>query len=313
MPTVPGSRKGRKKQSESTPNASAPHVRQRGFFPADDGTSLYYEVLGHGRPLVLCYGLTCQREHWRYQVEHFSKHYQVVLFDYRGHPCSDIPKNEKHLTVEWCGKDVLSLIRYLKLERPVCMGHSLGVSIVVSAISQCPELFHGAVFVCGAVSNPFDHMFHTDKLNAIFQIYSKLCELAPDTMTEVWRRFTARTPFNFFMASRFGFNPFRAQDRDVNMYLEGVNRTPMSVFHTLLRDYVDFDGRSLLGKIAMSVLVVAGESDYITPLKVQEEMVKLLPNSQLELVPYGSHNAHMDYADRVNRRIETFLKEIGYV
>src|SRR5207247_1484965 len=50
--------------------------RERGFFRAEDGTPLFYEVRGEGRPLLLCYGLTCRREHWRHQVAHFTKNYQ---------------------------------------------------------------------------------------------------------------------------------------------------------------------------------------------------------------------------------------------
>src|SRR5262245_22063647 len=113
-------------QHQSAPGA-------RGLFPARDGTSLYYEVSGEGRPLVFCYGLLCRRDHWRHQLQHFRKRYRIVTFDYRGHNASGTPANDRHMTLEWCARDVEDLMNYLGLEEAVCLGHSLGVPVLTHA------------------------------------------------------------------------------------------------------------------------------------------------------------------------------------
>jgi hypothetical protein len=84
--------------------------RETGLFRTRDETPIYYEVHGHGRPLILCYGLLCRREHWRYQIEPLARHYTVILFDYRGHHRSGAPANDQHLTLDWCARDVQDLI-----------------------------------------------------------------------------------------------------------------------------------------------------------------------------------------------------------
>ena len=38
-----------------------------------DGTPIYYEVRGSGRPLVLAYGIGCGINQWKYQIKHFSQ------------------------------------------------------------------------------------------------------------------------------------------------------------------------------------------------------------------------------------------------
>lgn len=304
-------------ESEAVPTAreapaELPMATERGFFRADDGTALYYEVRGEGKPLVLCYGLTCRREHWRHQVAHFSKTHRVITFDYRGHHSSDRPMNDRNLTIEWCGRDVLALLRHLGVEGAVCFGHSMGVPVVVEAIRREPKAIQAAVFICGGVTNPFSHMLFTDRLDSVYRAYSLLYEWAPDWLSGVWKKLSAKNAVSYFLASRFGFNPTIAQEEDILGYLKGVEETALQVFYTLIDDYSRYDGRGKLKEIEHPVLVVAGSHDCITPVRVQREVAELLPNSSLIEIPYGSHNAHTDFPEKVNREIETFLKKLGH-
>lgn len=289
-----------------------PPVREHGFFRGADGTSLYYEVRGEGKPLLFCYGLTCRREHWRHQVRVLARTHQVILFDYRGHHASDRPLNDRNLTIEWCAKDVGCLLTHLGLSQVVCFGHSMGVAVAAEAIRLQPERFRAAVFICGSVNNPFEHMFYTNRLTRFFRVYGLLCEWAPDLMAQVWRRVTTNQGMSYFMTSRFGFNPTHALPEDVLGYMRGVANTPLPVFYSLLNDYTRFDGRAALKGVPCPVLMIAGERDFITPLAVQEKMAKLLAHGELKAIPYGSHNAHTDFPDKVNGYIRDFLKRIDY-
>ncbi|NDD05341.1 MAG: alpha/beta hydrolase, partial [Proteobacteria bacterium] len=100
----------------------------QGLFKASDGTSLFFEVQGEGKPLVFCYGLTCRRDHWRHQIAYFAKNYQIITFDYRGHHNSSRPLNDQHLTLDWCANDLVDLFNHLRIQEAVVLGHSLGVS-----------------------------------------------------------------------------------------------------------------------------------------------------------------------------------------
>lgn len=301
----------KKETSPQAPNLTK-SPREQGFFRAEDGTSLFYEIQGEGRPLILNYGLTCRRRHWRHQIEHFSKKYSVITWDYRGHHASEMPRNDRHLTLEWCGRDLLSLIRALKLEEVVAVGHSMGVAVITEAIRQDPKPFHAAVFVCGAVSNPFDHMFHTDVLHRYYRWYSSLYQWAPDWLSSGWQKFTKKSAWGYFLTSRLGFNPTTAHSEDVWSYIEGVAETPLPVFLSLLDDYSRFDGRETLKKAMFPILCIAGGKDFITPMKVEEELVALLPKGELKPVPLGSHNAHSDFPDEANAHMDEFLKKVKY-
>lgn len=287
-------------------------ANEKGVFFSRDGTRLYYETRGQGLPLVLCYGLTCKMEHWRHQIGYFSNSYQVILVDYRGHHRSGLPKNEKNLTLQWCANDVEDLIRYLKLKRVVALGHSMGVSVLTHLAISAPELIGGLIFVCGTVDNPFHHMFHSDKLDTVFDKFSKIYRVAPALTARLWHQATKRNRLNTLLTKHFGFNPRLSSERDVHRYMEGVHESPLQTFQSLLADYRQFDGRDIIRKIECPTLVVAGEDDWITPMALSEEMARLIPKGELVKVPEGSHNAHMDRPGVVNKRIEHFLEEIGY-
>jgi len=284
----------------------------RGFFRAEDGTPLFFESRGEGRALVLCYGLTCRREHWRHQIEHFCRSYRVVTFDYRGHHASGVPANDSHLTIEWCAKDVGALLRHLELEEAVIFGHSLGVSVAVETARREASRVRGLVLVCGALHDPFSQMLYTNALSHVYRVWSRLYDRFPDACGRIWKTLTRPSRFVYHVTAQLGFNPERSPSHDILGYIEGVHATPPPVFHALLRDYSDYDSRRILDELEVPTLVVAGERDLITPFASQEEIATLLPKGELVTIPGGSHNAHTDFPGEVNSRIDDFLEGIGY-
>jgi pimeloyl-ACP methyl ester carboxylesterase len=286
--------------------------RRQGFFNSRDGTPIFYEISGQGRPLIFCYGLVCRRDHWRHQIRHFSRDYQIITFDYRGHHRSGTPQNDQNITLEWCAKDVQDLIHFLDLKEAVCFGHSMGVPVCTLLSLLEPERVKGVVLICGSVSNPFHGMFFTDRMDRVYKWSSKLYEFAPQAMTVIWRRFTEINRLNVFFTYHLGFNPYLAEEEDVLGYMEGVNQIPISTFFSLLKDYTAHDGRPQLREMKCPALVIAGREDCITPMELQEEMARLIPQGELEKMAHGSHNAHMDLPDLVNGSIESFLRRIHY-
>lgn len=285
---------------------------ERGVLPSRDGTPIYYEVQGRGPTLVFCYGLTCRISHWRHQVERFAKDFRIVTLDYRGHHRSGMPENRKNLTVKWCARDVEDVLTGLGIDQAVALGHSFGVPVSIYLARFLPERIKGLVLVCGSVARPFQHMFYSNKLDYLFRASSGIYSVAPTLVSRLWYQFTKENWLSYFLAARFGFNAELASHQDVKRYLDGVHAAPFETFHTLLDDYNRLDGSELLADVAVPTLVVAGDSDFVTPFYVQEEMARLLPKGELVRIAGGSHNAHMDFPDLVNEAIEAFLKRIGY-
>lgn len=283
-----------------------------GLLQSRDGTPIYYEVQGEGRPLIFCYGLLCRRDHWKHQIPYFASRYQIIQFDYRGHQRSALPKNEKNLTLEWCARDIQDLIQFLDLKEVACLGHSVGVPVLTHLALMEPQRVKANVFICGSVNNPFEQMLFTHRLDAVFEASAHLFEQAPLAADVLWRQFTGRHAFARFMASQLGFNPEVAHWEDVEGYLQGVRETPPQVFYRLMQDYRRVDRLPLVQQSQVPTLVIAGDEDCITPMPVQEKITQLLKRGEMERVQGGSHNAHMDFPELVNAKIESFLNRVGY-
>jgi pimeloyl-ACP methyl ester carboxylesterase len=292
--------------------SSNPVPHTRGVFQSRDKTTIYYEVYGHGRPLLLCYGLVCRREHWRHQLAHFAQKYQVIMFDYRGHHFSGHPANDQHLTLDWCANDIEDLLNYLKVSEVVGVGHSMGVGVLARAAVLDKSKFKAVIFICGTVKNPYEQMFYSNRMFRVHQFASSLFDLMPDTVSTLWQRLTKNNTLNFILTSYLGFNAERAHEKDVNSYIDGVNQIPFSVFHSLIDDYTRFDGKTYLNQFDSPALVIAGDKDVITPKSVQDEMVAAMSKAEMQVIPEGSHNAHTDFPDEVNLLMDTFLQKIGY-
>lgn len=283
------------------------------MFNSRDGTPIYYESYGEGRPLFLCYGLLCRREHWVHQLPFFAARYQTIVIDYRGHQRSGLPLNDKNITIEWCAKDVQDAADHLGLKEFSCLGHSMGVPVLAHLAPWEPTRLKANVYICGSVNNPFERMLFTDRLDPVFSASASFFEKAPAVAERLWHQLTQRNPVSDFVAAHLGFNPEVASKDDVASYLEGVRQARPEVFYRLMSDYRAVDRRELLGQSKIPTLVVAGDEDCITPLPVQKEMAELLPGHHYVQVAGGSHNAHMDFPVFVNESIQSFFEKVGYV
>ena len=90
-----------------------------------DEISIAYEVHGEGSTaLVFVHGWSCDRSYWQAQVQPFSKLYKVVTIDLGGHGESGFGRSD--WTIFSFSTDVTTVIRELKLDRVILIGHSIG-------------------------------------------------------------------------------------------------------------------------------------------------------------------------------------------
>lgn len=103
-----------------------------GVAHAPDGVAISYSIQGDGATaLVFVHGWCGEQWHWREQISPFSADYAVVTLDLAGHGLSG--SNRSDWTIEAFANDVAAVVRHLKLQRIVLIGHSLGGSVVAEA------------------------------------------------------------------------------------------------------------------------------------------------------------------------------------
>lgn len=101
-------------------------------------------------------GYGCNKEVWRHQLEALSDRYTCIAVDMPGHGAST--PNLENSSIEGYGRTVNSLRKYLGLEKPVLVGHSMGGRVALETSRQNPSVWGGVLLldVSRAVSPDHD-------------------------------------------------------------------------------------------------------------------------------------------------------------
>lgn len=205
-------------------------------------------------------------------------------------------------------QDVICLCEHLKIEKAFFLGHSYGCEVLLEAYQQKPELFEGLCFVSGFFSNPFQALLSQEQLQEVFKYVRKTYNVAPSLLSTIWR-LGVTNPVSMFLSSLVGgFNLEKTALKDIEIYAQGVANIDLRVFMTLFEQLTQHDGRPLLADIQVPTLVIAGDRDSLTPVTVQRSLFTEIPQSELLIVPNGSHCVQLDFPQEVNEKIADFLQ-----
>lgn len=287
-------------------------AKATGYVKSFDGTRIYYEIRGEGRPIVMAYGIGCLVNHWQHQVKTFSENYQTIVFDYRAHHNSEQPQDRTNLSIDAIARDIKYLMGHLEIPKASFWGHSFGCQVLTRCCDIYPEFFDNIVFINGFASNPIKGMFGTDLVTSAFHNIKRGYDVLPETFKELWRFTTNNSLAVQLTALAGGFNLNLTHLKDIEIYLRGLSKVDLESFLQLFENMMNYDGRPVFDRIDVPVLIIGGSKDSVTPQKYQEEMHLKIRNSQFLMVPYGSHCTQLDMPEYVNLRIEKFLKSIGY-
>lgn len=97
-----------------------------------NGVSLYYEVAGHGPPLVLAHGFACGLRMWDPQVKALARRWRVVTYDVRGHGISEAPADPAAYSQPIFVADLRALLERLGIRRAAVGGLSMGGNIALN-------------------------------------------------------------------------------------------------------------------------------------------------------------------------------------
>jgi sigma-B regulation protein RsbQ len=108
-------------------------------------------VVGHpaGRAMMFAHGFGCDQNMWRYVAPAFEADYKVVLFDHVGAGGSDLRayNRTRYQTLQGYADDVIEILRALKLEDVVFVGHSVSAMIGLLASKADPGRIGALVMV----------------------------------------------------------------------------------------------------------------------------------------------------------------------
>jgi pimeloyl-ACP methyl ester carboxylesterase len=283
---------------------------QEGKIPSFDGTNLYFRSFGKGNPpIVCCNGLGVGTFFWVYLERAFRAAHQVVTWDYRGHGKSELKKNPKNYHLQALVKDLKSVVDHHGLEKPVLIGHSLGVQVILEFYRRWPEKVGGMILCFGTYGRPMDHFYNTRLSRYLFKILHEI-SLAFPRESNLISRLLLQNPLSFFLGGVLKvMHTGMIDKKDTDRYIEHLLSVDPTFFQMLLKSAQDSTSEDMLRSIRVPTLIIAGELDQFTPVWLSKKMHRLVPESELFVMHKATHAGLVEQPDLINLRIEKFLKD----
>ena len=124
---------------------------QKSSFKTNDGCQIYYETHGFesSKPAVVFLNGTMQTTfNWRPHARFFQESFSVILYDARAQGKSELGKKE--LSLDLHVKDLINLLRHLKIKKVHLAGLSHGAYVALAFVSKFPD-FGDRLVLCSAV------------------------------------------------------------------------------------------------------------------------------------------------------------------
>src|SRR6185437_432096 len=116
-----------------------------GYAPVN-GIKVYYEVYGHGRPIVLLHGAFYTIEmNWGELIPELSKTRKVIAIEMQGH--GHTPFSERKLDIATLASDVEGVMNYLKVDSADVAGYSMGGSVAYRFAVNYPKRLRKLVII----------------------------------------------------------------------------------------------------------------------------------------------------------------------
>jgi len=252
----------------------------------DDGNvALAYDDVGHGdAPVLLVHGMSCNRTHWKAQVEFLAQHHRVVAYDQRGHGESSLAVDGQYGVPSFVS-DARRLCAHLGVEQPIVMGHSLG-GVTAIVLAAEPGFASALVLVDSTVELP------ADAAAGLVAYFDSLRAASDEDYDRQVREFITTRMFDP------GDDPERAA-----VITDELAAVPRDVFIAGASSVLDVDVAAAALAVHVPALFVASARPWLDLNRVHE----LRPDWFLGRTVGAGHFHQVLVPDQVNAMIARFL------
>ena len=285
---------------------------RRGFVRSEDGIALFYRMFGEGGPpMVCCNGLGVSTFFWHYLVDRFRDRLAVNVWDYRGHGRSQVPPEDTDLTIPQMARDMWRVVDELELDRPILLGHSMGVQVILEAYRQRPDDVGGLVPILGTYGRPLDTFYDFRYSRQMFEMLGRLAESKAGPILERWLyQPVLALPFAWNVGGRTGMIDNSRIDRtELRRYLHHLVDVGVPFFFRLALQIADHDAADVLPTIKVPTLIVAGEFDTFTPIAASYHMRDTIEGAELLYLEGATHAGIVERPEIIYPRIEQWVNE----
>lgn len=256
---------------------------ESGYAPVN-GTKIYYEVYGEGKPLILLHGAFYTiGMNWAQLIPELSKTRKVIAIEMRGH--GHTPYSAGKLDFPALASDVEGVMNYLKSDSADVAGYSMGGSVAYQLAIQSPKRVKKLVIISSAYKTT----------GWMTEVSEGLKNIKPEFLTN--------TPM------KAAYDAVAPDKANWTKFLEQMIAFAGSSFDL---------GDANIAKITSPVLLISGDNDGLDKIELIKTYQLLggvvvadfkgIPKSQLAIVPAQGHVSLMMQTKTILDYMNAFLK-----
>jgi 3-oxoadipate enol-lactonase len=251
------------------------------------GTSVFYEVVGEGLPLIFVHGLGGTCNVWHAQRVALAKFFKVVTLDLPGSGRSD--KSERTYSMERWADQVAALADVLKLDKFVLAGHSMSTILAQKCAAKHGGRMSGLV-LCGPLTEPAP---------AGKEAFVKRAE-------------TVLKEGMIAIADAVLAGALTAATREGNAALAGLYREVLlandpASYAAQCHALINGSAKADQANIRCPTLILVGDQDTVTPLTFCRAIAAAIANCRIRIVPATAHLTMAERPEAFNAALVEFL------
>ena len=256
-----------------------------------NGTTLYYEMAGKGRRVVLIHGGLADSRLWDDQFDELAKHFRVIRYDLRGFGKSAFSMGPySHI------EDLYALLKFLKIKKASLVGLSLGGVIATDFALEHPEMVDALILASSGLRG------HPSARNEKSVAVQKAAEeQGMEKAIEMWLD-----------------HPFFATGKKNPAYVQRMRRMLAENFRywgptpsPIMVTWPTRPSIERLSEIKAPTLIIVGEQDAPNIRAIADTLEARIEGAKKVVIPGVSHHLNMEKPKEFNETVLDFFQQQG--
>ncbi|UZR97509.1 alpha/beta fold hydrolase [Chondrinema litorale] len=258
-----------------------------------NGRTIKWDTKGDGAPIVVVHGTPWSSLNLQHLINGLADQYKVFYFDLLGYGQSDKSDGDVSLGIQ---NEVLTkLIQYWQLDKPIVIGHDFGGTTVLRTHLLNKVEYKKLIVIDPVAISPWGSPFfnHVNKHEAAF---SGMPDYIHEAVVETYIKTAA----------------FKALDQTT---IEGILEPWKGAYGkpAFYRQIAQADARftdeiqDKYSSICTPTLILWGEEDTWIPLDKGKKLHKLIPKSEMQIIPNSGHLVIEEEPLKLVEKIKKFI------
>jgi non-heme chloroperoxidase len=264
-----------------------------------DGTEIYYNDWGTGKPIVFSHGWPLSADAFEDQMFFLASHgFRCIAHDRRGHGRSSQPWQGNDM--DTYADDLAELVEQLELQDAVHVGHSTGGGEVARYIGRHGTKHVSKAVLIGAVP-PLMLKTEANPGGLPLSVFDGIRNGVVTDRSQFFKDLSVP----FYGYNRPGAKPSEGV-RD-SFWLQGM-RAGFPASYFCVKAFSETDMTDDLKNFDVPTLIIHGDDDQIVPIGASAHLSsKLVPDAVLKVYPGAPHGLCTTEKNKVNQDLLEFI------